>query len=206
MDFYQTIALVIAVLGGVPGIILIIRTVYRKTFVRLYFDEKQSLVCQIDSDNERINNKYCFLFYSLSLIGHGDRPTTPKDVKFEVKKGKQWVKADKVNLRTHRVGGVESCAILSNGVDTVVIMNWHNFAPSNDPLIYGKPLTMSMAFCLDLGLDEIKECKYMRFFIEDYFGKKYKKKLKIKPRYFQAVEKNLKVLDRASLPSNLSQI
>lgn len=204
MDKYQILTLLIAALGGVPGIILIIKAIY-KTSIKVTFDEGQSFICPIDSDNDKINNQCCFGFYKLFLVGHGDKPTTPKAITFSIRKGCQWVEGSRIILKTHKIKDVDSCAILSNGIDTIVIMNWCEFAASEDALKHGEPLTKSVAFCFALTLDEIRKCKYMRFVIEDYFEKTYKSKVRIKPELYKSIEKNFKIIDKERLPSNLLQ-
>jgi hypothetical protein len=200
------LTLLVALIGGVPGAIAIWKSICR-TSIKIAFDEEQSFICIVDSDNKIIHGKYCFGFYMLYLVGKGELPTTPKEVKFFIKKKRKWIDGNQVRIETSKIQGRDNCVTLDNGRKKIVLMNWFNLQPNNSELLhYGAPIIGSIVFYFDLSLAEIKTCKYMKFVVEDYLGKIYKHKAKIKEKYFNLAEAGFKIIDKnnGSEPVNVT--
>ena len=191
----DSITPIIALLGGIPGYFAIKKNLF-KTSIHIAFDEKQSFVCAIDSDSDKINGKYCLGFYVLGLVGASDLPTTPKELKLFLKIGRKWIEGIKIKIRTYLVEGKENCAVLDNGADKLILANWCNLENVMEPLSYGSPVLRSTAFCFDKSLDEIEGCSKMKFVVLDYFGTKHVNKIKIPKRMFNMAKRNFKLIDK----------
>lgn len=191
----EYIVLLIALFGGIPGAVAIWKH-FAKTSIKITFNEKQSFVCKIESNNKEIDGKYCFGFYDLTLVGAGEFPTTPKAIKFSIKHNNSWIEGHQIDIHTSIVKENIDCAVLKKGNDKIALMNWSNFTASSEPLDHGHLSICNVIFCIDLDFKEIELCKKMKFSVKDYLGKNYNKTIIINSCTFAVFDKDVRLLDK----------
>ena len=174
--------MIIAAVGGVPGIIGIIN-LYKKSSIKIDFDDKNSMVCIIDTKTN-LRNKLAVLLYSITITGKGVQPSYIAEILVAVRKEKQWVQgkrfipsqSDKkdpneitkkaVHLRFERP---------REETDNIYIASWNDFAPGQIGLKYGEPVIFSAGFYFDLERQDLEKIDKLKIIVTDYIGNTYKK-------------------------------
>ncbi|MEW6170197.1 MAG: hypothetical protein AB1472_01350 [Candidatus Omnitrophota bacterium] len=199
MRIKEWLILISALIAGISGLILIHKTIFN-TLLEIHFSEEQSFVCRIDSDNQKLNNKYCFGFYVVYLVSKKELSPAPKQIKFFIKKkwSWKWIEGNPIIVKTNKINNKDNCLVLSNDTVRLIICDWINFLPTlnQQKMSFGQPILGSIIYSFDLKLEEIEKYTEMKFIIEDYLGKKYKYKTKIKEKYFNAMKQNLRVINK----------
>lgn len=184
------LALVIALIGGVPGIFNVI-DYFNRIEVKIVFDYENSTVCLIDSKNKDFENKFCVLLYRISVVGKGNHPSYIKDIRIAINYKGEWVEGKRFfptqRKQTDKNGITKKCIQLNliNKEPVVIgfLADWKDFKPQVKGLESGEPNTFSYAAMFDIK-ENYEDCSKLKITITDYLENEYKQYVDIK-RYLQ---------------------
>ena len=89
-DWLAIIALAIALIGGIPGILGII-DYWKRTSIKIDFDHNQSMAGRIYSSNHSLNGKLALLIYRITITGSGLKPAYFRDINLVIKLNNRWI-------------------------------------------------------------------------------------------------------------------
>ncbi len=177
-------AVVVALLGGIPGIINIINH-FKTTKLDVQFDEKNSIACYIKRNNNKLDGKLSLLLYRLTITGKGLVPSYVKTISLYLKVNKRWLDGENFIPTEYSVkdkNDVENrCLVLirQNADDKLVTFlgSWKNFRSGEEKLEYGQPLVISQGAVFDISYDDYDKCEKIKILVTDYLGNRYAVKL-----------------------------
>jgi hypothetical protein len=180
MNWLSIIALVIALIGGVPGIIALL-DYCRRSSIQIGFNPENSLASRIRSETPTINGKPAILLYHMTITGKGLQPSYLREINLSIKiKGKWisgWQFAPSQRDKTYKNGVTKEAAHLrlEKPLDhhDIFLASWENFRPGQKGLSYGEPANFSYAAYFDIDANEFTQCRKLRILVIDYLGNKY---------------------------------
>ena len=175
------IALSVAFIGGIPGIIGFI-DYYKRTSIKIDFDEQQSIACRIDTMNNNLKGKIAILLYRITITGKGLQPAYIREVNIAIKANSKWIEGKRFNPmqsdKTDNMGVTMRAVHLriqkSKSYDDLYIADWNDFTPGDKGLQYGEPAFFSYASYFDISQQDLEGCKLFRIIITDFLGNEYK--------------------------------
>lgn len=189
-------SLVIALLGGVPGIISIKNDLFR-TAIAISYDKNNSFLALLASDQKDRFGKKVIGFYGIRFVGSGEAPTTVSNIRFYIKVKGKWLEGKRIDLHTNQVGdGKTRCLVTGNTEDNIVLVNWVNFREFYGEYYIdrGKTLPFNVAFMFDLSEDDIVGSKKWKFIVTDHLRKEYSTTIN-SPEILSLISKNTLVFD-----------
>lgn len=174
------VALVIALIGGVPGIIALV-DYYKRSSIQIGFNQEQSLACRIRSETPTIDGKPVILLYLMTITGKRLQPSYLREINHSIKmKGKWFSGREFAPLQRDHTdkNGVTKKAVhlrLERPHDhlNILVASWENFRPGQKGLSYGEPEDFSYAAYFDIDANEFTQCRKLRILVIDYLGNKY---------------------------------
>lgn len=175
------IALMIGVLGGLPGIIAII-TYFKTSKLNVVFDRDNSIACFLKGRNLKLNNKLALILLRLTITGKGLIPSYIKTIELFIKVDFKWKKG--VNFHpteyfvTDKNDVKKKSLVLVKQINTedrsvLFIASWEKFIAGDVKLEYGQPLKTSKAAAFDVKYNEYEKCKKVKIVVSDFLNKKY---------------------------------
>ena len=196
MDLTTIIAIlgfVVALIGGIPGI-LEIRNKWKRSAFEVLFDKENSLACFVRSPIAERKGKLAILLYRVTVVGKGSSPSFLSKIQAHVQCNGKNILGSQFHpfqfSKTDKEGIAKEAICISIGAspkpDRLFLGDWSNFKPGSSGLEYGQPLSFSTAFCFDVSSDEYANCKSLKIELFDYHGTGYRKKIRnfvFKPEY-----------------------
>ncbi len=174
-------ALIVALVGGIPGFFQI-RDFLSKGFLKIRFDENNSVACRIDSSDERLGDKMAILFYRVTITGGSKKPAHISDFNLAIKVNGKWITGKRFFPKQHEVTDSNGMTKLSvtlrqertTGTYIIHLASWQEFKPGQKRIEYGDPITFSFASYFDVDIEAFQNAKFLRITISDYLGNDYK--------------------------------
>lgn len=178
------LGLVIALFGGVPGIINI-RNEWRRSAFDVRFDERNSLACFVESPVRDRDGKLAILLYRVTVVGKGSGPSFLADVTLQVRCGGEWVRGklfQPIRFPETDKNGITKDAVRirlgnSSESDQMLIASWEDFRPGEVALDFGEPMTFSVASTFHVEPADYSSCDLLRIDLVDFLGKRYRKRI-----------------------------
>jgi hypothetical protein len=174
-------ALVVALFGGVPGLISVLDFLKRNSLA-VHFDAGKALACPLGINDARHTNKLTMVFHNLTVAGRGLQPSYIREVTLEGRFDGAWALA--WHIRPKLFHGSNDFGSFTNAAhlrpttvpgDTIVLMNWQDITYGVKGLTYGEPLSFSYAAVFDVDVKRLDRCDKLRFTVIDYLGRRYRK-------------------------------
>lgn len=180
IEWLPIIALLIALLGGIPGIIGVV-DYFKRSSLKIGFDPSNSLACKINSTVASISGKPAILLYLITITGKGFQPSYLREVRLALKTNGKWINgtqfAPSQRDETDKKGVTMKSLHLRfekpNDHDDIFVANWDNFRPGQKGLGYGEPTHFSYAAYFDIEANEFGRCQRLKIVVTDYLGYDY---------------------------------
>jgi hypothetical protein len=201
------LALVIAILGGVPGLIST-ADYFKRSSLKIQFDAAQSLACGLQTDNTNLINKLAIVLYRINVTGGGLQPAFVRDLKIEARINKKWI------IGSHIAPKLFDEKDLFGNVVKAVLVKWRQGAPLlvkeapihlvhwnekwneiGTALQYGEPLNFSYAAFFDVDQSQFQYCDRIKLVVTDYLGHEYTTLVEPNPLMKQGYSDKFLVLD-----------
>ena len=190
------ISLVIALLGGIPGIINVI-DYFGRSAVIIDFDRDYSIVCGVKSKNENLNGRLAVLLYRMTVTGKGIEPSYIKKIKLELKSSSKWIGGEQFIPNQRDVTDYEgvtkkalTISVQKSSFENIYVGDWIDFTPGEKSISYGEPSTFSYAAVFNIDTSAYREYKELKINVSDYLGNNYSEIVNISeyiekfPRWF----------------------
>ena len=193
------IALFIALIGGVPGSILIYNSLKSPTSLVFKIETEQVFISKIVSDNEKVDGRACIGIYQLAITGKSNNPTTIKDIRAFIKHNNKWIEASQYYIHKQSSSRGNNVIELSNGPEKVFLMSWNDnvIRESRVKIEFGETIITSLTYFFDIKDEELPNISKLRLDFYDYLGRKYQYKYSILSKNLDAFNKGLFVIDYA---------
>jgi hypothetical protein len=186
-NWITVLALLIAILGGVPGLFAL-RDYYYRSSIKIEFDGQQSVACRIKS-NDHLKDKLSILLYNLTIVGKGIQPAYLRDINLAIKVDGNWLQGAKFfpaqANQTDKTGVTMKAVHLrlekQTDHDDIFIAGWNDFVPGQSGIQYGQPSKYSVAAAFNMNEKAFSEATHLRLTITDYMGNEYKTSVEITP-------------------------
>ena len=177
------ISLVVALFGGIPGIISALNYI-KKSKVTVSYDHQQSFIALLASDKKNHTGNKVIGFYEIKFVG-GEITSTVKNIQFSIK-GKRkwfsrgWYEGKQLHLRTNDLADHKLCVVFGGTEKSIVLTDWINFKNDSDQhyIKQGETSVFNIAFEFDKSVKNINEAAEWKFLITDHSNKKYETKIK----------------------------
>ena len=179
------LALVIAIIGGVPGLISTV-DYFRRSSLKIQFDAAQSIACGLQTDNARLTNKLAIVLYRINITGGGLQPAFVRDLTIKARINKKWIVGSRITPKlfdeTDQLGNVVKAARVKwqqvtpslVTVTPVHIQHWNEkWNEIGATLQYGEPLNFSYAAFFDVDQSQFQYCDQIKLLVTDYLGHEY---------------------------------
>ncbi len=198
-SYIAIISLIIALVGGVPGI-LSVWNYFNRSSVKIMFDEKESLGCVIkNSQKPDLDGKLALLLYGVTIVGKGNQKFVAYDVNVQIYGNGKWYKGIRfypVQKEIRKKNGQTSNAIrilvgplkLTKRFpmtsykrvilvhDSLYICDWHNFEPGIS-VGFGEPKTFMLAVYFPRAPVNLSIYDRLKIVVRDYIGNAYSETL-----------------------------
>ena len=179
-SWISIVALIIALFGGIPGIIGVV-DYFKRSLITIGFDPANSLACRINSTATSIGGKPAILLYRITITGKGLQPSYLREIGLALKINGQWINGKQfIPLQRDKTdkNGITKKAVhlrfqKPNGHDEIFVANWENFHPGQKGLGYGEPSHFSYAAYFDIDPNEFSKCQKLQIVVTDYLGNDY---------------------------------
>ncbi len=186
-NWFFWLTLFVALIGGIPGV-FVVKEHFSKASLKILFDEKQSLACKIQSNNQAQRDKLAILLYRLTITGKGTEPTYVRDIRLALKCGEQLYPGIKFSPKQHeqtdKNGVTEKYLRIfykkKTSVDLIYVGSWHDFKPSDEGLSFGQPRKYSYAAYFNIHNQNYKKCDELMIIVEDYLGNRFEEKVDVR--------------------------
>ena len=180
MKWLSIVALVIALIGGVPGIIALV-DYWKRSSIQIGFNAENSVACRIRSDSQTINGKPAILLYIMTVTGKGLQPSYLREINLSIKIKGKWISGMQFmplqREKTDKNGVTKKAVHLRfrkpDVYNDIFIASWEDFRRGQKGLSYGEPTEFSYAAYFDIDTKEFTQCKKLRIFVIDYLNNKY---------------------------------
>lgn len=190
------ISLMVALLGGVPGIISIKNDLF-KTAIKINYDKNNSFIALLISDKQDRYGKMVIGFNGLQFIASGEDPTTVTNIRFYIKVNKKWIEGKRIELQTNQFGGERSRGLVTgNSIQIITLLKWTDFKDfyGNYYIDPGKTLNCKAAFMFDLSANDIENSNKWKFIATDHLSKEHSTIID-SPQVYSLVKHNIYVFD-----------
>ena len=176
-----TLTLLIALLGGAPGIVTVYDALVKpwRTDLQINYDAKQSAYFLVRSIDPTVNGKPAVLLHLLTIAGKGQNPFYPAKFTLHLKCKNGWLEG--AQIRPSKTEDyISGYAISQTGpksyhIEFLHIRDWNDFAPRTEELPLGKPYRFSYLASFNLSGAEIRSCNGLKIKIEDYLQNSFEK-------------------------------
>ena len=180
MNWLSIVALVIALIGGVPGIIALVDYCKRSS-IQIGFNPENSLACRIRSEIPTINGKPAILLYRMTVTGKGLQPSYLREINLSIKIKGKWISGwqfmplqrDKTDKNGVTKKAVHLRLEKPDGHNDILVASWEDFRRGQKGLSYGEPTDFSYAAYFDIDANEFTQCRKLRILVIDYLNNKY---------------------------------
>jgi len=180
IEWLSIVALIIALFGGIPGIIGVVDYFKRSSFT-IGFDPNNSLACRINSTTAYIGGKPAILLYRITITGKGLQPSYLREIRLELKIGGHWINGTQfapLQRDETDIKGITKKALhlrfqKPNDHDDIFVADWVNFHTGQKGLGYGEPSHFSYAAYFNIDPNEFGKCQKLRIVVTDYLGNDY---------------------------------
>lgn len=169
------ISLIVALAGGIPGIITSVNY-FNRPKINVSFDDKNSFIALLASDNKDHNGKKAIGFYEIKFVG-GETPTTVKNVQFFIKIKRnfissEWVEGKQFSIHTNDFEDKKNCIVFGGTERDIILTDWVDF--KNNSINYfierGKASQFNVMFEFNNSLKEIKDASAWKFIVTDHYN------------------------------------
>jgi hypothetical protein len=196
------LALVVAFVGGVPGLINT-ADYFRRNSLKINFDSAQSVACGIQTDNPKVANKLAVVLYRINITGHGMHPMYLRELRIELKINNNWIVGSHIvpklftvtNILGTEVKAIHLRTVEPTATMTLVLEEWNEIGPNSRSLQYGEPLNGSYAAIFDVEQQQFQHCDQLRITATDYLGHEYESVLQTTPFMKRSYAHTFLVLD-----------
>lgn len=196
----EVIALIVPVLGLIP-IYFLIRAKLRK---RYKFDldyENITFASFSDLQNPKLDKRLCLIIYVLRIVNSSDESNTLKNVILSYRfDGKVYQDESYVVLTGMIPKAGKPAIILSNGLDTVFLMDWHNIRPKLgecEILQPGSVFSGSAVFLFESHVKDMRCIKNLKLIVTDFHGNKSSHPIAIKEDWINSLNKGFEVINKS---------
>lgn len=181
MKWLSIVALVIALIGGVPGIIALVDYCNRSS-IQIGFNQENSVACRIRSESQTINGKPAILLYYMTVTGKGLQPSYLREINLSIKIKGKWISGWQFTPlqrdKTDKNGVTKEAVHLQlekpdGGHDDIFVASWEDFRRGQKGLSRGEPTDFSYAAYFDIDASEFTQCRKLRILVIDYLNNKY---------------------------------
>lgn len=172
------LSLIVALLGGVPGIISIKNDIFR---FKIEVNIGEALLTPLISINKDRFSKNVLCFRSMRLVGDGEKATSVRDIRFFIDIKDKWVEGKRIDIRLNKLGIMKTPGlILGSTNDTLCIADWIGFKGFLGEYYIepGKTVPIDIVFMFDLPEKEILNADCWKVVVYDHHGEKYITKFK----------------------------
>ena len=193
----SAIAVLIALVGGVPGFISIYRSIKNPTALIFEIEPEQVIISRFSSKNKNVDGKACIGIYQLSITGKSNNPTTIKKIEALVKIKNKWIEANQYIVCKQESSCRSNVIKLSNGIEKIFISAWNDntIRESKVKIEFGETVITSLTYFLDISDQELYNINKIKLEIQDYLGRKYYYKYNITDKNFNGIRKGLYIID-----------
>lgn len=187
-NWIAIIALFLALVGGIPGIIQTCNH-FSQPALSIVYDADNSIGCFIESDNAELNGKLVVILYRITTVGKGSKPVFIKELNLYLKCKDEWLKGEflrpEIKEVSNKKGEIRNAIMLRhrNGagviIDTTYVAGWINFSSGDKSLKYGEPEKFSIAIFFENHINEYDSCKKLRIHVADYLNNTFKKEIDV---------------------------
>jgi len=184
--FLALLALGIALIGGVPGVISSCDYIGRRG-LQVNFDPAQSGATGIDTTDPRFTNKVALVLYRINITGHGLQVNYVKDMSIEARVDGQWISTSRLIPKffdaTNAPGKFVYVRNAGPSGAGIAMLNWYQigFEDKPIPLQFGEPLNFSYAALLNIEKEKFHNCDKLKIKVTDYLGRSYTSKVDVTP-------------------------
>ena len=174
------IALGIALVGGIPGILALI-AFFNKTSAKIIFDSDNSRFVPISSHNAKVAGKTALILLRIQIVGAGERDTHIANLTTSVCYKGKWIPGVRMHPKVHETPDSEGISKkhidlkFKKDADTpgTLHMAWYEFEPGQYALGYGESTAFSFACYYDIPGEDRYAITKLRIRIYDYLGNSY---------------------------------
>ncbi len=201
------LALAIAILGGIPGLIST-TNYFKRSSLAVNFNEAQSFACGLQTDDARLTNKLAIVLYQINITGTGSQPTFAREMRIEARINNEWITGNHITPKlfndTNRVGSVGKAIHVETKritppfvtVTKMVLEDWNErWNEIGASLQYGQPLNFSYAAFFNVEPSQFPNCDQIKLVVTDYLGHEYTTLVKPTALMKQIVSNSFLVLD-----------
>lgn len=174
------ITLIIALVGGVPGVLQSIEF-FNKTSAKILFDPDNSRFIPISSHKKELADKTALVLLEIKVVGAGERSIYIAGLTTSVYYEGRWIRGIPFFPELHEKTDSEGIAkrylkvTHKRDEDTTVVtyMNWNAFKAGQNVLSYGEPAAFSYVCYYDIPGEDRHAISRLRVRINDYLGNSY---------------------------------